>query len=40
MLTVLEALQGHSLALLTAPTAKPEAGKIAPYGVVVTVGGR
>lgn len=40
VLTVLETLQGHSLALLTAPTVKPEAGKIAPpYGVVVTMRG-
>lgn len=41
LLTVLDALQGHSVVLLTAPTAKMGAGKITPpYGVRLAVGGK
>ena len=41
VLTVLNALRGHSIVLLTAPTVKTEPGKLTPpYGVGVTVGGK
>lgn len=39
VLTVLEALRGHSTALLTAPTLKAEHGSITPpYGVKLSLG--
>ena len=41
VLTVLNALHGHSVVLLTAPTVKAEAGQITlPYGVGVAMGGK
>ena len=40
VLTVLDELHGHSVILLTAPTAKAELGKTTPpYGVKLAVGG-
>ena len=39
VLTVVNALRGHSLVLLTAPAVKAEAGKIAtPNGLEVAIG--
>lgn len=41
VLTVLDALRGRSVVLLTAPTLKPETGKIVPpYGLKLVVGSR
>ena len=41
VLTVLDALHGHSMVLLTAATAKPELGRILPpYGMKLAVGGK
>ena len=41
VLTVLDALHGHSMVLLTAPTGKTEPGKISPpYGVRLALGGK
>lgn len=40
VLTVLDALHGRSIVLLTAPTEKKSAKMMPPYGVKVTVGGQ
>ncbi len=41
ILTVLDALQGRSVVLLTAPAAKPESGKVVPpYGLKLAVAGQ
>jgi hypothetical protein len=41
VLTVLDALHGHSIVLLTAPTVKTVSGKISPpYGVRLVMGGK